>query len=77
VVAVVTPAFQPPHTGWDVDVLAELCHARTRVRLSGWLLYDYSTGPQVGRSRLSPWSIHPVTQIEVWNAREQDWDRLR
>ena len=72
VVAVVTPAFQPPYTGWDVDALADLCQTHTRVRLSGWLLYDYSTGPQVGRSRVSPWSIHPVTQIEVWNTREQD-----
>lgn len=77
VVAVVTPAFQPPHSGWDFDVLADLCRSRTRVQVSGWLLYDYVSRPQVGRSRVSPWSIHPVTQMEVWNAREQDWNRLR
>jgi hypothetical protein len=59
------PPFQPPHTEWDFDVLAELCGPPTRVRVSGWLLYDPFSHPQVGRSRLSPWSIHPVTQLEV------------
>lgn len=77
VVAVVTPSFQPPHTGWDFDVLSDLCREQPRVRLSGWLLYDYFTGPQVGKSRASPWSIHPVTQIEIWNSRDRSWDRLR
>jgi len=77
VVAVITPPFQPPQSGWDFEVLGDLCRSRTRVRVSGWLLYDYFTRPQVGRSRVSPWSIHPVTQLEVWNAREGSWDRLR
>ena len=76
-VTVVTPPFQPPHTGWDYEVLRELCEKHTRVRISGWLLYDYLTRAQVGRSRASPWSIHPVTQIEVWNAGDRNWDRLR
>jgi hypothetical protein len=76
VVAVVTPAFQPPRTGWDFDVLAELCHAHTRVRVSGWLLYDSFSRPQVGRSRVSPWSIHPVTHLDVWDPRDQGWNRL-
>jgi hypothetical protein len=77
VVAVVTPRFQPPHTGWDFDVLSELCREHTRVRISGWLLYDYLSRAQVGRSRVSPWAIHPVTQIEVWDARDGSWERLR
>ncbi|HSB68569.1 MAG TPA: hypothetical protein VLT62_04435 [Candidatus Methylomirabilis sp.] len=76
-VTVVTPPFQPPHTGWDYDVLRELCEKHTRVRFSGWLLYDYLTRAQVGRSRVSPWSIHPVTQIDVWNAGDRSWAPLR
>ena len=76
VVAVVTPAFQPPQTGWDFDVLADLCRAHTRIRVSGWLLYDPFSRPQVGRSRVSPWSIHPVTQLEVWDTRDRVWGRL-
>jgi hypothetical protein len=76
VVVVVTPPFQPPRTDWDLDVLAELCRAQTRVRVSGWLLYDPFSLPQVGRSRVSPWSIHPVTNLEVWNTKDGSWDRL-
>ena len=76
VVAVVTPGFQPPRTGWDFDVLAELCRAHTRVRVSGWLLYDPFSRPQVGRSRVSPWSIHPVTHLEVWDTQDRGWSRL-
>lgn len=77
VVAVVTPPFQPPQTEWDFDVLAELCRVPTRVRVSGWLLYDPFSRPQVGRSRVSPWSIHPVTRLEVWDEKDRAWRRLR
>lgn len=76
-VAVVTPSFQPPHTGWDFEALYDFCREQTRVRLSGWLLYDYLSRARVGRSRASAWSIHPVTQIEVWNPRDESWNLLR
>ena len=76
VVAVVTPPFQPPCTDWDFDALAELCRAQTRLRVSGWLLYDHFSRTQVGRSRVSPWSIHPVTQLEVWNTKDRAWSRF-
>jgi len=76
-VAVVTPPFQPPQTGWDLEALYDLCREQARVRLSGWLLYDYLSRTRVGRSRASAWSIHPVTQIEVWDARDRSWNLLR
>lgn len=76
VVVVVTPPFQPPYTDWDFDALAELCRVQTRLRVSGWLLYDHFSRTQVGRSRISPWSIHPVTQLEVWNAKDRAWSRF-
>jgi hypothetical protein len=76
-VAVVTPPFQPPHTGWDLDVLHDLCQEQTRVRVSGWLLYEYLSRGQVGRSRVSAWSIHPITRIEVWSERDRSWNPLR
>ena len=76
-IAVVTPPFQPPHTGWDLEALYDLCREQARVRLSGWLLYDYLSRAQVGRSRASAWSIHPATQIEVWNAQDRSWNLLR
>ena len=76
-IAVVTPPFQPPHTGWDLEALYDLCREQARVRLSGWLLYDYLSRAQVGRSRASAWSIHPVTQLEVWSTQDLNWNPLR
>lgn len=76
-VTVMTPSFQPPHTGWDLEALYDLCREQTRVRVSGWLLYDHLSRTRVGRSRASAWSIHPVTQIEVWKPRERSWTPLR
>lgn len=76
-VTVVTPSFQPPRTGWDLEALYDLCREQARVRLSGWLLYDYLSRARAGRSRASAWSIHPVTQIEVWNPRDDSWNLLR
>jgi hypothetical protein len=76
-VAVVTPYFQPPNTGWDFEALYDLCREQARVRLSGWLLYDYLSRTRVGRSRASAWTIQPVTRIEVWNPRDESWSPLR
>jgi hypothetical protein len=49
-----------------------------RVRISGWLLYDfqYDPGFPVARAlagtrrreiRITGWEIHPATRIEIWN----------
>jgi hypothetical protein len=76
IVAAVTPAFQPPRTGWELDQLRLLCERQDRVRISGWLLYDYPSRRGVGRWRASAWAIHPVTRIEVWNPAESAWENL-
>lgn len=51
-----------------------------RVRLSGWLLYDhpYDTPRSKwlmthGPARRTGWEIHPVTGIELWDDRTQEW----
>ncbi len=45
-----------------------------RVRVSGWLLYDYpydappsEWDKRMASPRISGWEIHPVTRIELWN----------
>jgi hypothetical protein len=76
IVTVVSPAFQPPRTGWELDQLRLLCERQDKVRISGWLLYDHLARQGVGRWRASAWAIHPVTRIEVWNPREQIWENL-
>jgi hypothetical protein len=56
--------FRPTHGGptpWD--------GGPRRVRVSGWLLYDfqYDGPPTARRPRLTGWEIHPVTRVEVWD----------
>ena len=76
IVTVVTPAFQPPRTTWELDQLRLLCERQDKVRISGWLLYDYLSRQGVGRWRASAWAIHPVTRIEIWNAPDRSWENL-
>jgi hypothetical protein len=40
-----------------------------RVRLTGWLLYDFQyDAPRTSSAgRLTGWEVHPVTGIEVWD----------
>jgi hypothetical protein len=45
-----------------------------RVRLTGWLLYDYAFETRLPGGgtipfvrRVSGWEVHPVTRIEVWD----------
>ena len=49
-----------------------------RVRVSGWLLYDfpYDAPPsdwtmRMASPRISGWEIHPVTRIELWDDAQQ------
>jgi hypothetical protein len=76
IVTEVTPAFQPPQTGWSDDALLALCQRQVRVRLSGWLLHDFPHGRDIGRWRASAWEIHPVTAIEMWDDARQAWQPL-
>jgi len=76
IVTEVTPHFQPPKTGWSEKTLRDLCDRQVRVRLSGLLMHDYPHLDGVGRWRNSPWEIHPVTKIEVWDPSSQAWQVL-
>jgi len=73
-------AMRPNHGGsaaWD--------GGPRRVRVTGWLLYDYQYDAPPSESarrdeapRISGWEIHPVTRIEVWDearGRYQDYPR--
>ena len=76
IVTEVTPHFQPPRTGWSEAVLRGLCNRQVRVRISGWLLHDYQHADGVSRWRATPWEIHPVTRIEVWDPERQTWQAV-
>jgi len=81
VTAEITPAWRRGSSSWRFPRLVEAFHptlggvtpwegGTRRVRISGWLLFDYEYEPErlsANRPRLSSWEIHPVTRIEVWN----------
>ena len=74
---------------WTYDALVQAFHpsiggvtswdgGTRRVRLTGWLLYDYEHegAPPMGPPRVSSWELHPVTGIEVWNDTLATWRAL-
>lgn len=81
--AEITPAFRRGSTRWSWDQLVAAFRANhggitawdggpRRVRLTGWLLYDYRLLDKLahGRApsgRVSAWEVHPVTRIELWD----------
>ncbi len=68
-------ALRPNHggtTGWDAGP--------ARVRVSGWLLWDwqYDREPSPwslanASPRMTGWEIHPVTRIETWDESAHAW----
>lgn len=86
VTAEITPSVRRSAPGWSYETLVERFHPRLggvtpwadgtrRVRLTGWLLYDWQYDhpthpgrPGPAAARLTGWEIHPVTRIEVWSA---------
>jgi hypothetical protein len=89
IVIELTPQWQRGSRNWRMDRLAPELRPHDwgrppwpngprRVRISGWLLYDYPHDPHVGHGnargsgdllarRYSGWEIHPVTRIELWD----------
>jgi len=57
---------------WEHDKFVALAKLGTRVRISGWMLWDEEHGSEVGKSRGTLWEIHPVHQIKVY--RNGGWE---
>ena len=86
VTAEVTPYWRGASPEWSFERLRETFRTGSggeatrfreparRVRLTGWLMYDFQFEPRqpdltrVPRAqRVSGWEVHPVTRIEVWD----------
>ena len=83
--AEITPAFRRDSQRWGYEALVAAFRPTRggatpwdagprRVRVSGWLLYDYPYDAppsewekRMGSPRISGWEIHPVTHIELWD----------
>lgn len=59
-----TPRVRPNHK-WTTQMLAPYVNADKRVRISGWLMYDFQHLNVVGKERATVWEVHPITRIEV------------
>jgi hypothetical protein len=75
IVTEVTPAFQPPTTGWSSAVLRDRCDRQRRVRISRWLLHEFPhTGSHTRRATTG--EIYPVTRLEVWDDDHHAWQLI-
>jgi hypothetical protein len=62
-----TPRLFAKHPGWRSNAFRKLVNDKTKVRISGWLMFDPEHPDQVGKTRGTIWEIHPVMQIEAWH----------
>jgi hypothetical protein len=63
-----TPRVRPHHKR-TTQMLEAYVNANKPVRISGWLMYDFEHLADVGTERSTVWEVHPITRIEVQNAR--------
>lgn len=64
VIVETTPRTRPLHS-WDYNALSNYVNTNTKVRISGWLMYDIQHIDVIGTERASVWEVHPITRIEV------------
>ena len=62
-----TPRVRPNHK-WTTEMLQPLVNKNKKLRISGWLLFDFQHLDVVGKQRASVWEVHPITKIEVQDA---------
>jgi len=48
-------------------MLSPLVDANTRVRISGWLMFDVEHVGAIGTQRGTVWEVHPITRIQTEN----------
>lgn len=65
VIIEVTPRGKEKHPAWTETALKQLAGNDTRVRISGWLMFDQDHYDQLDRTRGTLWEVHPIMQIEV------------
>jgi hypothetical protein len=64
VIVETTPRTRPLHK-WVKSDLDNVVNKNIRVRISGWLIYDFEHVSAIGSQRASVWEVHPITKIEV------------
>ncbi|HLY25825.1 MAG TPA: hypothetical protein VKQ72_05760 [Aggregatilineales bacterium] len=65
IVVEATPRVRANHPGWTVSRLLGLAQNGTKVRISGWLMFDQDHPEQLNDTRGTLWEIHPIMRIDV------------
>ena len=66
----ITPRWKVVHPEWRLHIMEKLASKHVPVRVTGWLMWDEEHPDEVGKSRLTQWEIHPVTDFEVYSDNE-------
>ena len=66
IVVEISPRLIPQHPSWNQTTLGKFVKQGSKVRISGWLMWDEEHGDQVGKTRGTHWEIHPIHKIEVF-----------
>jgi hypothetical protein len=62
----VTPRWRAVYASWRTADLRTLGVSTSRVRITGWLLYDEESWHELGGGTATPWEIEPITRVQVW-----------
>jgi hypothetical protein len=72
IIAEATPFWKEQFPKWQLTMFESLDH--TKVRISGWIMWDEDHPKQLGSSRTSLWEIHPITKFEYYS--DGNWQVL-
>lgn len=73
VVVEATPRWRGSNPNWNLTVLQHMVAQHSRVRITGWMMFDQEHPEQLHATAQQPiirgtlWEIHPVTKIEVFS----------
>ena len=62
----VSPRSWSSHPKWsEANTFRRSINAKARVRVMGWLAWDYEHKEQLGKTRRTLWEVHPIHSIQV------------
>jgi hypothetical protein len=59
----ISPRMLPKHPNWPT-VLRTLIESKTKVRISGWPMWDQEHKAHLGSTRGTLWEIHPIHRVQ-------------
>jgi len=60
-----TPTGRATQIGAMRKRTGPIINAKNKVRITGWLMWDYEHKEQLGNTRRTLWEVHPIHSIQV------------